>query len=388
MSDDRRFNTLILYMSFALTILVILVHAFNVEYAGNLLTGISFFTGYDPLPVPEEADLVFFFARIENLFSETLGQAAVPGFFMISAYLFYRNIGKRLTFPVLRKKWASRIRSLLIPYLLWNLFYFLVNFAADRGGIELSFKTVFSAVVNYSYNPVFWYMKQLILLTVFAPFIHELLKKRYAGAFFLAGSFAAAAVWARLPYHIINEDSLFYYMTGAYLSLHLKTEVEKRRGAGELFIKGAVFFAAAFFLQAINFDIQSPQGALFCTGILPDEYKAELITGLTVLCRAIMPMGIFCVISALQELYSRKCGSELPVFGFMKINFFVYATHYLIIRAVNKTAELLAPEFFRDYVFFSLYFLMPVICIFSAYWVSFFLKRHFPGFWSVINGGR
>ena len=45
MSDDRRFNTLIIYTSFALTVLVIFVHAFNMEYAGNLLTGISFFTG-------------------------------------------------------------------------------------------------------------------------------------------------------------------------------------------------------------------------------------------------------------------------------------------------------------------------------------------------------
>ena len=392
MSDDSRFNTLIIYTSFALTVLVIFVHAFNMEYAGNLLTGISFFTGSGSA-LYQDTDgsamaLMLLFARIENLFSETLGQAAVPGFFMISAYLFYRNIGKRLTFDMLGKKWKSRIRSLLVPYLLWNLFYLFVNIAVDRGAVELSPESVFFAVVNYSCNPVFWYMKQLILLTVFAPFIHAALKNRSVGAAFLFGAFLLSVFWAEIPYHIINEDALFYYMSGAYISLHLKDRVEKRKNVGAPLIAGIMLFVLAFFLQGVNYFIQAPQNAVVVTSVVPSEHIAEAVTALTVLCRALMPVGIFFITEAILGYYEEKSGKEPKAPGFMKINFFIYATHYLIIKALNKTAELLAPEFSRYYILFALYFVMPFICVFTAYGISRFLKKYLPRFWNVISGGR
>ena len=245
MTDERYFRNKINLLSFALTIAVIWVHAFNVEYAGNLLTGINFFApGQEALSaelrMTPEGEFAFFAACIENIFSELLGQGAVPGFFMISAYLFYRNIGPRLYPGKLIIKWKRRVRSLLIPYLLWNLWYFLLSFADSGGRLEVSAASLFDAIVNYRYNPVFWYMKQLIMLTVLAPFVFVALKNRNTARLFLLLSFLGAAFWTRIPYHIVNEDALFYYLFFFFFAMHLRQEAESEHESSLWLKRGVI----------------------------------------------------------------------------------------------------------------------------------------------------
>ena len=67
-------------------------------------------------------------AGIERILGERLGQIAVPGFFMVSSYLFFRGFCWEKLIP----KWRSRIRSLVLPYLLWNFLYYIGYVAATR----------------------------------------------------------------------------------------------------------------------------------------------------------------------------------------------------------------------------------------------------------------
>ena len=66
--------------------------------------------------------------QLEHLAASQLAQIAVPGFFMISAYLFYRNFQLNSLFS----KWRSRSRTILRPYLLWNSLYYGAYAAATR----------------------------------------------------------------------------------------------------------------------------------------------------------------------------------------------------------------------------------------------------------------
>lgn len=50
-----------------------------------------------------------------------IGHIAVPMFYIISAYLFYHNIS---TLKDTLSKIKKRIKTLLIPYLLWNTFLY------------------------------------------------------------------------------------------------------------------------------------------------------------------------------------------------------------------------------------------------------------------------
>ena len=52
-----------------------------------------------------------------------IGHIAVPMFYIISAYLFYHNIS---TLKDTLSKIKKRIKTLLIPYLLWNTFFVFI----------------------------------------------------------------------------------------------------------------------------------------------------------------------------------------------------------------------------------------------------------------------
>ena len=70
---EKWFREHIWWMSFILSLMVVWVHSENTElFLGEL----------------GRETMVY---SLENFFAQTLGQIAVPGFFMISAYLFYRN---------------------------------------------------------------------------------------------------------------------------------------------------------------------------------------------------------------------------------------------------------------------------------------------------------
>ena len=70
---EKWFREHIWWMSFILSLMVVWVHSENVDlFLGEI----------------GRESLVY---RLEFFFAQTLGQIAVPGFFMISAYLFYRN---------------------------------------------------------------------------------------------------------------------------------------------------------------------------------------------------------------------------------------------------------------------------------------------------------
>lgn len=57
------------------------------------------------------------------LFSNVIGRFSVPMFFIISGFLFFRSgIFNKGTYMA---KLRSRVKTLLIPYLLWNLIGFL-----------------------------------------------------------------------------------------------------------------------------------------------------------------------------------------------------------------------------------------------------------------------
>ena len=152
----------------------------------------------------------------EPLLSYVPGQVAVPGFFMLSGYLFMKGIPSddaAAEKEAVRGKLKRRVNTLVIPYLLWNAIYFVIYLVTGRAQIG----EIFEAVFLYRCNPVFWYMFQLILITVLAPVIYYILKKgRRAALILLAAIFTLAVLYAKLPFHYCNEDALFYYCLGAY----------------------------------------------------------------------------------------------------------------------------------------------------------------------------
>ena len=143
---------------------------------------------------------------LEGFIIKYLANLGVAGFYLCSGYLFYRGF----TMEKLSGKWKSRVKTLVLPYIVWNLIYYILHYVvlqipklagmfADRS-ISLSWRSVLDAVIWYRYNPVFWYLQFLIIFVFLCPVIYVLLRNRYVGVVVLAGYAGTLVLYTLLTY--------------------------------------------------------------------------------------------------------------------------------------------------------------------------------------------
>lgn len=347
------FSNRVRIFSFILTVLVIWIHAVQPS-----------------LVYPEGTAGAGLWIMLQRVLGTYLGQIAVPGFFALSGYLFFRNADRAADDPAayFGAKLKSRVRTLAVPYLLWNLIYYMIYLAAGRA--ELSVPFVLKSIFLYYCNPVFWYLKQLIVITALAPVLWLLLIKDRSTAPVLVGLFFLAVFYDLLPVHPVNEDALFYYACGTAAALHCRTFVENTAEAGIAVPKRwrriMLCSAAAFFLL----HMMALWGAKY-------GFVRMSIAG-AVGCR-------ICGIIALFALLS-SCGAgtkRTP--KYMEYNFFVYATHYLELRLVQKIAGAAGSG---PLVSSLLYLLMPGLCICLSVAAGRIMQKYAPAAFRLLTGGR
>jgi peptidoglycan/LPS O-acetylase OafA/YrhL len=344
------FRSRVYWLTFLLSLLVIWVHSYNAELF---------------LEAGQARDCV---NRLEQLIGNSLGQIAVPGFFVVSAYLFYR----RFTLKKLRDKWRSRIKSLAVPYVLWNILYYFGYIAATRlpvlseisgkGPIPVSVQEFFQAAVYYKYNPVFWYLFQLIILVALAPVLYALLRKNGPGLVFML--ILVYGLWKNKELPLLNLDALFYYSAGAFIALHkdgwgrfVEAKVSLRQGIRSLFLL-LLSFALLIFLG-------QPGGPLY------------LLPLYTVLWRF---LGVCAAVFAVKFF---PFGMEKE---WMRHNFFLYAIHFALVRLINKMGAHFLPP--KPAVALGLFLLMPVFMVAASAGIRKILMKICPRAYGILAGGR
>ena len=343
---EKWFREHIWWMSFILSLLVVWVHSENAElFLGEM----------------GRESLVY---RLESFFAQTLGQMVVPGFFMISAYLFYRNF----QFSKTVSKWKSRCKSLLLPYVLWNTLYYLgyvvvtrLSFAKNVIGKEpvaFDLKELFLAAVYYKYNPVFWYLFQLLLLVILAPFLYMIIRRKRSGLAWLL--LLIFALWKNVSIPLLNLDALFYYSASGYAVLFK----EKVEGENTPFQK-KIWFAVLIFSWLILWLFGRPGKFLHFTPVH------------TVLIRF---LGVLVLYSILKEIPFKPAGSTV------KNSFFLYAIHFPWVRFFNKTgAAILKGSQVAAAVFFLI---MPFLILLVSSVAGYLLKHTVPRLYDILSGGR
>ncbi len=338
---EEQFRNKITWFTFGYSLLVIWVHSYN----GELFLGKT-----------SQGQAV---AGFERFFGDSIGQIAVPGFFLISAYLFYRNF----TWGKLGAKWASRAKSILIPYIVWNVLYYGAYVIGSRlpgisrvmgkGKLSFSLGQLLDVIVHYRYLYVFWYLHQLILLVALAPLLYAVLKYFWSGLLFLGAVFGA--VWAAADFPWLNEDALFYYRVGAFMALHGR-RWEKAWNRGRWLLGIGLLGAGVMNLY------------------LTRKY---FLPGTTVAYRTLLPLGLWLLADE---------GRLSPARPWMDCNFFLYAVHFAFVRLVNKGAALLLPK--RVFVPVAIYLVMPGLMVGISYGLAVLVRRYAPGAWKVLNGWR
>ena len=380
-----------------------------------------------------------FLIKIEYFFSEFLGQAAVPGFFFLSGFLFLKGLHSRNDW--LRKE-KSRVFSYLLPYLIWNTMMTLLYLSFGKA--EWSLKTVAEGIFLYRFNPVFWYFYQLILLSFCFPFMAIFVlfirkgeaRKKYREKslrylIFLFPLFFLFLIYRQLDIPFLNEDAAFYYSLGgavAFLWERRQCGVGVMSGAmsGVQFgvTSGAMSGLSAFSLFAF---------AVFCyrNTLLPHAIGILLLA--TVLYRISMALFILFLFlflfrkmdckraevrfnarkeevqieearrEGVQKEKVRKIGSAHGILsvleGLSKMNFYIYAVHYLFLRlwfflqnvmyaSMEKNPTEFSGSGKEEAVKLLFYLLSPAYCLFLAYLTGKGLKKLSPRLWKALNGGR
>lgn len=342
------FRNKITATNFILAILVMFLHSQNVEQYETVEQ--TFVPGF------------------EYFVSRTLGNLAVPCFFLISAYLFFRNYRR----DKIVEKYKSRIRSVLIPYLLWNFLYYvaflvLVTFPVSRyfmdtQQVEFSVQELLQAVFHYKYNGVYWFMQQLIWFVVLSPVVWILMRKK-AGLILPALCMVLHCSGIYLPFYGlgIRFDMLVYWCLGCYFALHEADAFENRGSRAKIYVSGAI----ALILLGIRFWLEFVD--------VGNGYNNYLLS--------VLLLG-----NVLAFWFALDIFRYEKTYWWMEITFFIYSAHPMLVDAVKKGMAKLLPD-------------APVLCMvnyFAAVGVSLgliifiagILMKYAPRVWGVLNGGR
>lgn len=167
----------------------------------------------------------------EYFFSNELLRFAVPMFFALSGFLFFFKYENTVKGYV--KKLKSRVKSLLIPYLIWTVLSGLLvtilskfPFFADLGIVS---EKAFDWTQFYMYliQPAafqLWFLQNLIIFVIISPLIYILVKKTKGFILIPLAVLWLGDTWINnlLPFTSCF-SGLFAYSLGAAFAIHEKS---------------------------------------------------------------------------------------------------------------------------------------------------------------------
>ncbi|MDO8068772.1 MULTISPECIES: acyltransferase [unclassified Janthinobacterium] len=309
---------------------------------------------------------------IQSLISQEIARCAVPLFFLISGYLFFHDTQWSTESYV--KKIISRTRTLLFPFLFWNILTLLIFFLAQSVPATLSY---FSGnkilIANYSFfdylNAIFgltrypisyqfWFIRDLMILALLTPLIHFSLKwlpKTVLGALFV--------LWF-LNIGENSSESAFFFVLGCYFgiysqSIFLLDQPLSKFLTPTLIIYTLLIIANALFPEAPSYQYM---------------HKTGIILGIPII------------------LYLTRPALALPRLKKMLIalgstSFFLYAMHEPTLTVFKKISyKLIQPEHNLSIIF--IYFFSAIITIITSIVLHKILIKTFPKFTAATTGGR
>lgn len=170
---------------------------------------------------------------VRILVSEGITRVAVPSFFLISGYLFFLHL-EAWNREVWTRKLQRRVRSLLLPYLLWNAIAIAVSLAvlypkATAAGGEAPLLSAWwdgigglrafwdSGTGGMPIDFPLWFIRDLLVLVLLTPLVYALVRfAGWVGVLALAGLYLPA-IFEDLPG--LSAGGLLFFTLGALFAV-------------------------------------------------------------------------------------------------------------------------------------------------------------------------
>lgn len=343
-----RFSRKVTMVSFILAIFIMYIHAKNlVFYDFGDITGTS----------------IYF---LNKIFSETLGRVGVPFFFLMSGYWMFRFDIRKDGEAVLFRKLRKKIYSLVIPYLIWNtlgFIYFLtithipVLSATVNGGevVHLTFENIFKGIFLHKYYYSFWFMQDVIVLTIISPIILLFLRNRWFSYTVAAGLMITSLF--NINFWVCQSSSLLLFLIGGILAVYHRDFWEQaNQNKYE-----TVLWLLLFLLYSVVKWLSLPYISTIALMLSPIFFW-KLLDFLDI-------FGVY----------------DHEPFWFCKQSFFIYAAHIIPVDAMNGILSRINNTMLWASIS---YMLVPLLVLLLIYFAARILNKKFPIIYHVLCGNR
>ena len=359
-SGDSLQSKVISFLRFPLIVAVVLIHTepHSVITGSNEVVGTQHYGIYNMI-----------FMLISNIFANV----AVPLFFFISGFLFF-NKGGYFTLPTYLKKIRKRAKSLLVPYIIWNIIVYLILllwqtfWPGSSSGSKL--------VINYSFvewlrifwdirsgfYPLcaqFWFLRDLMVVMILSPVVYLLVKLLKQYFLCILGILWFTNTWFDITG--LSIAAIFFFSCGSYFGIMKKNFVKTLRPLMKL----SVIIYPIVCLTILYFS--------------SDPAVVKYLLSLSTL------IGMILAITISAYYISRE---KWSVNNFLsESSFFIYAYHQIILALVVKIA---VKTFYpmSDFGLLAVYIISPILIICFGLGLYYVLRHYLPRFTSIITGGR
>lgn len=360
-------------LRFPLTVGVVFIHFSMAE--GFCYNGIAF--GVDNPP---------FFFFVVNLFSEVLARVCVPLFFIISGFLFFFHLD--FCWKAYSRKLRSRVRTLLLPYIVWNIFAAIVilgksllPFYPDVT-IHFSFIRLLNTffynidgngiIVGPSFlvpsmacplNIPMWFVRDLMVMVLLAP-IHYWLIKSVRGTYIVMLGvlwFFSSLFFSSDSYVGMLVMASFFFSWGAYYSIRNVSFVASFR---------RLKFAPIIYVVVAIADTLTKNDVF-------NEYlnKVGILLG-----------GISVVILISNLVEQSPKGINRTLSG---CSFFIFSLHTLFMGDLGKLVfKLFDMPGDNSCLMLLIYFIVPISVIVICFFLYVCLHKYTPSLCEILVGNR
>lgn len=300
------------------------------------------------------------------LVSQTLVKVAVPVFFIISGYLFFANVDK-WDVVTYKKKILRRIKTLLIPYLIWNL---LMAVKLKTFGISMFWAYWGPAgkqidwfgheqLMTAPANMPLWFLRDLMVVSLLTPIIYILVRRLGYWLMAVLIVLYLSGVYAFIPG--FSAYAVFFFTLGAFLSIRKMDLVENLK---------------QFEWPAYGFSVILGVAMMI-------TYSTPVFSFLMLCFRLTGAIAVFCLATRILILTKGRISSVV-----CDSAYFIYLAHYVFFFSFIDTAffaifgtsilalsihYLLCP-LIKVVIFVGVYFIYRILCSF-AFGFDYFLRK-------------
>lgn len=325
---------------------------------------------------------------IVALFTNGITEICVPTFFLISGFLFYSKL-ENWDWHVYKSKLKSRAKTLLLPYVSWNIIAFIAlglllilrtkdmqpfgSLWNENGGMQLFWNCArkgaeagsvnlvgYTMYTGFPLNGPLWFVRDLIILAISSPIYYYLVKKLGLGWLLITFIAYVTRVW--IPYEGLGIVGIFYFSVGAYLRI-------KGKGLISTFYERRKLYYLSAFIMLV--------GVVICDLHFEEyhKYVSHLFTFL----------GSIACICVIASLYNHNRISDYKALS--GASFMIFALHGVCLLSIVGSIFGMMPIQSNWWYVFS-YFAMAGVTVTLCVFVDIILKRYAPFIYGILTGFR